>query len=193
MVEQNKIDGSIKCVYSNSKQHPATFYGATKAASENFLLAQSYNSQMRINFVRPGYTFGNPVVEGASTQGDTRFHQIVKDAMNGGPIHVVKNDGTQFIWAGDLAKLYIKILHSDVNRKTYFGLSKKFISWYDIAAETSKRCGSKSKIEVEDRGWSDNVTLFDVRDMNDDFSLEFDGWEKILEHLDYYIKMESHT
>jgi UDP-glucose 4-epimerase len=193
MVEQNKIDGSIKCVYSNTKQHPATFYGATKAASENFLLAQSYNSPMRMNFVRPGYTFGNPVVEGGSTQSDTRFQQIVKDAVNNRPIHVVKNDGTQFIWAGDLAKLYVKILHSDVNRKTYFGLSSKFISWNDIAKEAVKKCGSKSKIELEDRGWSDNITLFDVRDMKDDFSLEFDGWEKILDHLDYYFKMESHS
>ena len=50
-----------------------------------------------------------------------------------------------------------------------------------------------SKIEVEDRGWSDNITLFDVRDMKEDFSLEFDGWEKILEHLDYYIKSEKHS
>ena len=191
MVEQNKIDGSIDYIYSNSKQHPATFYGATKAASENYLLARSYNSSIRINFIRPGYTFGNPVIEGGSTQGDTRFHQIVKDAINNRPIHVVKNDGTQFIWAGDLAKLYIQILNSDVNRKTYFGLSKKFISWEEIAKETIKRCGSKSKIEVEDRGWSENVTLFDVKDMQDDFSFEFDGWEKILEHLDYYIKMES--
>jgi UDP-glucose 4-epimerase len=193
MVEQNKIDGSIKCVYSNTKQHPATFYGATKAASENFLLAQSYNSKMRINFIRPGYTFGNPVIEGASTQGDSRFQQIVKDAVNDRAIHVVKNDGTQFIWAGDLAKLYLKVLQSGVNRRTYFGLSSNFISWDAIAKETIKRCGSNSTIEVEDRGWSDNITLFDVRDMKDDFSLEFDGWEKILEHLDYYIKMESHS
>ena len=147
MVEQNKIDGSIKCVYSNTKQHPATFYGATKAASENFLLAQSYNSPMRINFVRPGYTFGNPVIEGGSTQGDTRFHQIVKDAVNNRPIHVVKNDGTQFIWAGDLAKLYVKILHSEVNRKTYFGLSSNFISWDAVAQETIRRCGSTVRLK----------------------------------------------
>jgi len=192
MIEQNRIDGSIKCVYSDSKQHPSTFYGATKAASENYLLAQSYNSPMRINFVRPGYTFGNPVIEGAPTQGDTRFHQIVKDAVNNRPIKVVKNDGTQFIWAGDLARLYTKILDSNVNRKTYFGLSKNFISWEDVAKETIKKCGSTSKIEVEDRGWNPDVTIFDVKDMKDDFSLEFDGWGKILEHLDYYINMESH-
>ena len=29
--------------------------------------------------------------------------------------------------------------------------------------------------------------------MKEDFSLEFDGWEKILEHLDYYINIEKHS
>lgn len=193
MVEENKIKGLIRNVYTTTKQHPATFYGATKAASENFLLAQSYNSSMRVNIIRPGYTFGNPVVEGGSIQGDTRFHKIVKDAINNRPIHIIKNDGTQFIWAGDLAKLYIKILHSDVNRKTYFGLSKRFISWETIAQETIRRCHSKSTIEIEERGWSDDGTLFDVSDMKNDFDLEFDGWEKILDHVDYYIKLESNS
>ena len=191
MVEQNKLDGLYKFVYSYSKQHPSTFYGATKAASENFLLAQSYLSSMRINIIRPGYTFGNPVIEGGSTQGDTRFHQIVKDAVANHPVKVVKTDGTQFIWAGDLAKLYTKVLNSDVNRKTYFGLAKNFISWETIAKEAIKKCNSKSVIEVEDRGWDPDGTTFDVSDMKNDFSLEFNGWEKIKEHLDYYIHMET--
>lgn len=190
MIEQNKIDGSIKSVQTTTKQHPTTFYGATKAASENFLMAQSYQSTMRINIIRPGYTFGNPVVEGASMEGDTRFHRIVIDALHNRPVRVTKNDGTQFIWAGDLAKLYLKVLHADVNRKTYFGLSKTFVSWEAIAGEAIKKCGSKSQIEVEDRGWSDSVTLFDVSDMKSDFGLEFCPWERILEHLDYYIQIE---
>jgi UDP-glucose 4-epimerase len=191
MIEQNKIDGSIKCVDVTTKQHPTTFYGATKAACENYLLAQSYLSAMRINIVRPGYTFGNPVVSGGSTEGDTRFHEIVKNALSQKPIHVVRYDGTQFIWAGDLAKLYLKILESNVNRKTYFGLAKRFISWETVAKEVIKKCGSESVLEVEDRGWAADGTFFDVSDMKKDFDLEFDGWTKILEHLDYYIAMEK--
>ena len=191
MIEQNKIDRSIKSVNMTSKQHPTTFYGATKAACENYLLAQSYQSAMRVNIVRPGYTFGNPVVPGGSTEGDTRFHEIVKNALAQQPVYVVKKDGTQFIWAGDLAKLYLRILESDVNRKTYFGLAQRFISWETIAKEAIKKCGSKSAVVVEDRRWADDGTSFDVSDMKKDFNLEFDSWPKILEHLDYYIALES--
>jgi UDP-glucose 4-epimerase len=191
MIEENKISGLMGNVHTTTKQHPTTFYGATKAASENFLLAQSYQTKMRVNFIRPGYTFGNPVIKGGSTQGDTRFRQIVSDAINNKPVKVTKNDGTQFIWAGDLAKLYLKVLESNVNRKTYFGLSKNFVSWDKIGNEAIRRFNSKSKIEVEDREWSDKVTLFEVSDMKNDFGLEFDPWNKILEHLDYYKELES--
>lgn len=191
MVEQNKLDGLYKVVDSSSKQHPATFYGATKAATENFLMAQSYLSDMRINIVRPGYVFGNPALDGGNTQADTRFNDIIKAALNNDPIDVVKNDGTQFIWAGDLAKLYTKILNSNVNRKTYFGLSNIFVSWEDIAHETIKRSGSSSKVVVENRGWSEDGTFFDVSDMKNEFNLEFNPWDRIKEHIDYYISLEK--
>jgi UDP-glucose 4-epimerase len=189
----DQLEEPIKIVTAKTKQHPATFYGATKAASENFLMAQSHLSTMRINIIRPGYTFGNPVAEGASSQSDTRFQNIVKNAFNNKPIPLVKNDGTQFIWAGDLAKLYIKVLHSNVNRKTYFGLAKNFTSWYEIAEETIKKCNSKSRILLEDKGWSDDPLMWDVSDMKKDFGLEFNPWEKIKKHLDYYIYLEKNA
>lgn len=179
-------EAALKAVTTSTKQHPATFYGATKAASENYLIAQSHCSAMRVNIIRPGYTFGNPVVPGARTQSDTRFRKIVQAALENRPIQVIKNDGTQFIWAGDLAKLYLAVLHSEVNRKTYFGLSKKFVSWVAIAQEAVRQCNSKSPIEVEDKGWSDAGLYWDVSDVKKDFGLEFDAWDKIVEHVAYY-------
>ncbi len=187
MTDQSEAEVKITRVTSTTKQHPATFYGATKAASENYLMAQSYLSPMRINIIRPGYTFGNPVVPGGSIEGDTRFQSIVDNAMNNRPIHLVKNDGTQFIWAGDLAKLYLRVLQSAVNRKTYYGLGKNFVTWYSVAQLAVKKCNSKSLIELEDKGWSDDPLFWDVSDMKKDFGLEFDAMEKIGEHLDYYI------
>ena len=184
------LDEPVRSVTASTKQRPATFYGATKAASENYLMAQSYLSPMRVNVIRPGYTFGNPVVKGASIQGDTRFHTIVKAALENKPIPVIKNDGTQFIWAGDLARLYLAVLNSQVNRKTYFGLSKNFISWAAVAREAVKRSNSRSQIQLEDKGWSEEGLAWDVSDMKRDFGLEFDPWEKIVEHLDYYINLE---
>jgi len=191
MAKESEKDTTIKSVTAQTKQHPATFYGATKAASENYLMARSYRSPMRVNIIRPGYVFGNPVVEGASTEGDTRFQTIVRNALSGSPIAVVKNDGTQFIWAGHLARLYTSVLQSTVNRKTYFGLSKKFVSWEAVAQEAVRKCASRSSIEVEDRGWSDDPLYWDVSGMKNDFGLEFDPWEKIGEHLDYYAHLKE--
>jgi len=187
----NDPEDNIKIVTSLTKQRPSTFYGATKAASENYLMAQSYLSNMRINIIRPGYTFGNPAIESGCIQDDTRFQKIVQAAVNNKPITVIKNDGTQFIWAGDLAKLYIEVLHSEVNRNTYYGLGKNFISWYEIAQEAVKRSNSKSEVILEDKGWSDEGTYWDVSDMRYDFGLEFDAWSKIQEHIDYYINVEN--
>lgn len=187
---QDPWEQPIRTVTAHTKAHPATFYGATKAASECFLTAQSHLSPLRVNIIRPGYTFGNPVVEGASMQGDGRFREIVRNAVAGLPIHVVKHDGTQFIWAGHLAQLYAAVLESSLNRRTYFGLSKSFVSWQAIADEAVRRCGSASPVDVEDRGWSAEGTAWDVSDMQRDFGLEFDPWERIQGHLDHLIALE---
>jgi UDP-glucose 4-epimerase len=189
----DKLEEEIKICDTKTKQHPATFYGATKAASENFLIAQSHLSPMRINIIRPGYTFGNPILKGAHSQNDTRFQNIVKKAFNDKPITLTNNDGTQFMWAGDLAKLYIEVLHSNVNRKTYYGVSRNFTSWYKIAAEAIIKCDSKSKIILEDNDWSEDPLMWDPSDMKKDFGLEFNAWKKIKEHLDYYIYLEKNV
>lgn len=146
---------------------------------------------MRVNIIRPGYTFGNPVMEDAPTQSDTRFEDIVKGALKNKAINVVNNDGTQFIWAGDLAKLYINTLHGTNNRKTYFGLSKKFVSWYNITKEVVKRSESKSKIILEDKGYDEKGINWDVSLIKKDFNLEFDPWVKIIEHIDYRINIHK--
>jgi len=191
MGPRDEAEKDLKSVTATTKQHPATFYGATKAASENFVTAQSHVSPMRVNIIRPGYVFGNPVVPGGSIQGDTRFRDIVRSAVQNKPISVTKHDGTQFIWAGDLAQVYIKVLHGNMNRKTYFGLSKKFVSWYDIARAAVEKTGSKSHVELEDKGWEENGSFWDVSGIKKDFGFEFDPWQKILEHLDHYIALEK--
>jgi len=187
---QDPWEEPTRAVTVRTKPHPATFYGATKAASESFLTAQSHLSPMRVNIIRPGYTFGNPVVEGGSIESDGRFRDIVRNAVAARPIDVIKNDGTQFIWAGDLARLYVAVLESSLTRRTYFGLSRRLVSWHAIALEAVKRCGSASAVRVEDKGWSDEGTTWDVSDMQRDFGLEFDPWEKIQEHLDYLVALE---
>ncbi len=172
-------------VDEKSKPHPSDFYGATKASSECFLFATSYRFAMSCNVIRPGYTFGNPVVDGASMEPDDRFRKIVRNALSGDDIVIVKYDGTQFVWAGDLAGLYLALLESGLNRRTYFALGSNFVQWEKIAEKAIRVTGSKSAIRIEEKGFSRSPSLYDVRLMERDFGLAFDSWDRIVNHIEY--------
>ncbi|MBQ3677847.1 MAG: NAD(P)-dependent oxidoreductase [Bacteroidales bacterium] len=180
-----------KLVTTNCRHDPCTYYGATKAASEDFLFAIEGETNMKVNIIRPGYTFGNPAIDGAPTQPDTRFMSIVQAALENKDIHVVKNDGTQFIWADDIAEVYAALVKKDVSKKTYFALSKDFITWEQIAHDAVKLFASKSNVIVEDLGWSNEPLLFDVSNIKKDFNLEFSAYPHILSHMKYFQNLIS--
>ncbi len=167
---------------------PMDLYGATKAASEAYLLGFAAKAQMKCNIIRPGYTFGNPAFPDGVTQPDRRFSQIVDAAKRNETITVTKYDGTQFIWAGDQAKLYAAVLKSDNNRRIFFGLAKEFVSWEAIARKAVEMTGSKSRIVVEDKGWGADPMLFDVSLIKKEFGLEFMATPWIEKHLEYLVK-----
>jgi UDP-glucose 4-epimerase len=168
------------------KSKPNNYYCATKAASEEYLLAISYNSPMRCNIVRPGYTFGNPVVAGSPMEGDTRFKDIVSSALAGKDIKLIKNDGTQFIWAGDLALVYKAVLESEVNHNIYFGLARDFITWERIAQKAIESTGSKSRIVFDKEiVYDDNPYLFTLHKIKQEFGFDFENWGKLAEHVQY--------
>jgi UDP-glucose 4-epimerase len=131
---------------------PTSFYGATKAATEAYLFAMSHNYGTQCNVIRPGPTFGNPVVEGASGSGDIRFETIVRRARANEPIYLVQGDGAQFMWAGDLAQIYTSVLTSMHNRQLFTGVSVDFVTWEEIAHLAMDCVGSTSTIILEDRG-----------------------------------------
>jgi UDP-glucose 4-epimerase len=163
---------------------PSDYYGATKAASEAYVMAVGAKSSMRCNVIRPGYTFGNPVVEGAPTQPDQRFNQIVKQALAGQEIRLKKGDGTQFVWAGDLARLYQAVLDSTRSREVYFGLATPFVTWQAVAEEALRLTGSRSKVVIE--GEPGSPCLFDLSKIREHFGLEFSSAEQITLHLKYF-------
>lgn len=160
---------------------PSDYYGATKAASEAYVMAVGAKTSMRCNVIRPGYTFGNPVVDGAPTQPDQRFNDIARRAATGQDIRLKKGDGTQFVWAGDLARLYQAVLDSNRSREVYFGLATPFVSWQAVAEEAVRLAGSKSKVIVE--GEPGSPCLFDLSKIREHFGLEFSSAEQITSHL----------
>jgi UDP-glucose 4-epimerase len=164
---------------------PSDYYGATKAASEAYVMAVGAKTKLRCNVIRPGYTFGNPVAEGAPTQPDQRFHKLVKSALGGEDIVLKAGDGTQFVFAGDLAKLYLAVLDSKRSREVYFGLGKPFVSWQTVAEEAIALTGSKSKVVIE--GTPGAPCLFDLSKIREHFGLEFGAADAITAHLRYLI------
>jgi len=180
---ESKSFGDKLKVYAHSKQNPVTYYGATKGASELFLSAIAFQNEIKANIIRPGYTFGNPVFDDSPVESDNRFRDIAAKALANEKINVIKYDGTQFIWAGDLAKIYASILESNNKNKTYLALGSTFITWEKIAKETILMSGSKSKIVIQDKGYAFNPNMFDVSGIKNDFGHSFDAWEKIREHI----------
>ncbi len=165
---------------------PSDYYGATKAASEAYVLATAAKSSMRCNVIRPGYTFGNPVVPGASIQSDRRFHGIVEGALNDDEIVLKAGDGTQFVAASDLARLFEAVLNSDKNREVYYGLGVPFASWASIAETAIQLCSSKGAIRLI--GDPPEPCLFNLGKIQRHFGLAFQAEPHLTEHLRYLIK-----
>ena len=164
---------------------PSDYYGATKAASEAYVMAVGARSSLRCNVIRPGYTFGNPVAPGAPTQPDKRFASIVKSALANEDIRLERGDGTQFVWAGDLARLYQAVLDSERSREVYFGLATPFVTWQAVAEEAVRLTGSRSKVVAE--GEPGPGCRFDLSKIKEHFGLEFGSAEHITRHLEHLI------
>ncbi len=178
--------GDLRTVLSETTNtRPTNFYGATKAATEAYLLAISSVYHLRGNVIRPGYTFGTPVVEGASISKDKTFENIVRRARRDEPIHLTKGDGTQFIWAGDLARLYAAVLTSAHNRQLFTGVGTEFVTWEEIARLAVERLGSKSSIILDDKGDDATNCRYDVSHLQKEFGFAFVAMDRLKEYIAY--------
>ncbi|NRF95658.1 NAD(P)-dependent oxidoreductase [Paenibacillus frigoriresistens] len=171
---------------------PNTYYGATKAATEAYLMAIASQYHLQANVVRPGYTFGNSCVEGGALYPDRKIVNMVKSALANESMSFIKNDGTQFIWAGDLAKIYSGLLHSnELNRGYYTAVSTEFRTWAQIAQMAVDLLGSKSRITLEDKGRPEpEGTPIDVSQIKNTFGFAFKADEYMKKHIQYLSTLE---
>lgn len=167
---------------------PARFYGATKAATEVYLLALAAERSLRANVIRPGYTFGNPAVPGAPIQRMPELPQIAGQAAHGEPITVARHAGLQFIWAEDLARIYSAVLGSAVNRSMFTALSPEFITWEQIARWAVELCGSASQVSVADADATATRIRYDVSAIGREFDLRFNAAGPLKAHLGYLLR-----
>jgi len=176
------LDESLACL-------PQDLYGATKAAGEAYVLGFS-KSKMQRNVIRPGYTFGHLAFPDGVTQPDRRFYNIAEAVKKNQVVHLTKYDGTQFIHAAQLAKLYAALLESECNEEVFFGLGTQWLSWKHIAERAIALCpGTKAVIEEEDKGWGSEPCLFSLEKMEKFFGLKFNGGDFIDEHVKWNLEL----
>lgn len=170
---------------------PLDLYGATKAAGEAFVLGFRHgygshfpNVEMTRNIIRPGYTFGNPAFSDGCSQPDRRFFEMALAVKEDRDIHLIRNDGTQFIHASQQAELYMNLLLSDKNEEIYLGLGSEWIGWREVAEKMiALKHGCKSKIIESDMGWGESPMLFDVQKIKEHFGLVFDAHDFLDDHI----------
>ena len=144
---------------------------------------------MKRNIIRPGYTYSNPPYPGGSTEPDSRFRNIAEAVVNDRPIVLTKYDGTQFLSAQEIALVYLKLLESDINEEVYLALGNTWFSWEDIADTMLQYCpDSKSKVILNDLGWSDTPFLYNVKKMEHNLGLSFDTRPELHEHIKWCIE-----
>ncbi|CAK4820421.1 unnamed protein product [Aphanomyces euteiches] len=104
----------------------------------------------------------------------------------------IKNDGTQFIWAGDLAKVYSDLLHSDeLDRGYYTAVSTEFRTWAEIAQMAVSQLGSQSQITLEDKGRPEPEDMpIDVSQIKNTFGFAFKADEHMKKHIEYLSTLE---
>jgi UDP-glucose 4-epimerase len=170
---------------------PVNYYGATKAATEAFLLALGRVRGVRVNVIRPGFTFGGPVVEGASIYTDRKLPDMVAQALRGEIIELIRHDGTQFIAAEDLAALYQAVLESGTDRRLFTAVGTEFITWEEAARTAVAQCGSASAVVTRDEGRPAIPELLDTSPMRHEFGLSFLARRKLEHHIGYLIAREK--
>lgn len=169
---------------------PDCSYSASKAASEAWLHAVASQYGLMASIVRPGYVFGNPIYSGSNMQPDGRFREIVRKICRNEDVCLIKNDGTQFIWAGDLAGVYLQLLKVHKGLQVYQAMSQEYFTWQEIAEYAINYLKSSSRIVLEDLGWTKGGCIYDVSALRKGLGIEVFPRDRIEEHVRFLIDVE---
>ncbi|MBN1799519.1 MAG: NAD(P)-dependent oxidoreductase [Spirochaetales bacterium] len=164
---------------------PLDNYGATKAATEAFVCAISKTYSLPCTIIRPGYVFGEPAVEGAPMEPDDRFRAMVKALKTGEDLEYIRNDGTQFIWVGDLIKVFLASLRDYALTNVYLAVGSEYITWEEICLKARELLGSRSVVRTRDLGWSEAACTYDYSRIAGELGLVFWSRKRICDHIMY--------
>jgi len=177
-------NGEMEALNREQRQpRPVDFYGATKAATENYARAYSHTHGLQVQVIRPGYIFGEPAVEGARSQPDGRFSVLCRAVKAGQPVRLVRHDGTQFLHAQDIAQAYVGLLEHKALYSIHYALSPDWRAWEQVARWAMELAGRQVPLELEDKGYGAEPYRFDVGALETDLGLSFPNEGRLKAHL----------
>ncbi len=163
--------------------HPHSFYSATKAATENYLMATAMHYGMRANVVRPGYTFDRPAIEGAQSEPNPGLSDLVERVKKGETIELSPNDAMHVTSGRNVAEVYRAILRSEVDREIFLAIDAQKIRRADIVAKAIELSASGAQLVLTgERG--EVAPDFDVSKIKDRFGLVLDSWPHMVEKIE---------
>jgi UDP-glucose 4-epimerase len=166
---------------------PHTYYSATKAATENYLMAIAKQYGMRANVVRPGYTFDNPAIEGAGPENNKTIPDLVARVKSGERIEMSPNNAVHATSARNVADVYRAILNSDVDREVYLAIDAQKIRLADIAQRAIELSDSGAELALTEER-RDVEPDFDVSKIQRQFGLTLDSWPHMVERIEYCLR-----
>jgi UDP-glucose 4-epimerase len=161
---------------------PTDLYGVSKATGELALWAIAHEHDIAATVIRAAPVVGPPAAHDAPFKSDARFEKLVTEARAGRDLVVARNDGRQFIGAGDLARVYVAALASDGGRALVLAVATDFVTWEEIAAEIVRRVGS-GRVVVEDTGLASRAFTFDAAPLERAYGLSFTAREAVMAHV----------
>jgi UDP-glucose 4-epimerase len=163
---------------------PNEFYGASKAATENYVMAIGSVYGIRANVVRPGATFDRPAVEGAPSKGIPLKQEMLEKLKRGENVVISPNDAYDWTSARNVARVYQAILNSDKDREIYLAIDANKIRRYRIIEEAITILSSSSRIEFSEEE-KPIQNRFNCQKIEQHFGLVLNSWEHMKEALTF--------
>jgi UDP-glucose 4-epimerase len=165
---------------------PNEFYGASKAATENFVMAIGSVYNMRANVVRPGSTFDRPAVTGAPFKNIPVKADLIEKLKRGETVVMSPNEAFEWTSARNVARVYQAIMNSDRDREIYLAIDANRMRKYPIIQEAIKVLSSSSKIEFteEEKPVQNN---FNCHKIEEHFGLVLNSWEHMKEGVRFMV------
>lgn len=135
-------------------------YGATKAAGELFLRAACAQHQMSGVVVRLGPVVGPPAFAGGSFRSPGPLMEMVRAAVEGRPIEVVRGEGRQLTDVSTVARAVRLLARAEDPHPTYLCVDRDVLTWERVARMVVEALDSPSEVRVVPRDDSEPIPRF---------------------------------